>query len=70
MQSLPQTHPAMGTLDGQGASDCDQPFAFGRRPRSKNGQLIAEAPIDQLLAGSTSAITYALELGIGALSVR
>jgi ABC-2 type transport system ATP-binding protein len=28
----------------------------------KNGQLIAEAPIDQLLAGSTSAITYALEL--------
>jgi ABC-2 type transport system ATP-binding protein len=28
----------------------------------KHGQLIAEAPIDQLLAGSTSAITYALEL--------
>ena len=28
----------------------------------KNGELIAEAPIDRLLAGSTTAVTYALEL--------
>jgi hypothetical protein len=26
MQSLPQTQPALGTLDGQGAGDCDQTY--------------------------------------------
>jgi hypothetical protein len=34
MQSLPQTHQAAGSLDGQGAGDCDQPYVFGHRPRS------------------------------------
>jgi len=34
MQSLPQTQPVLGTLDGTGAGDCDQPYVFGRRPRS------------------------------------
>ena len=35
MQSLPQTqHEAPGTLDGHGAGDSDQPYIFGRRPRS------------------------------------
>jgi hypothetical protein len=26
MQSLPQTQQALGTLDGQGAGDCDQTY--------------------------------------------
>ena len=34
MQSLPHTQPVAGTLDGDGAGDCDQPYVFGRRPRS------------------------------------
>ena len=34
MQSLPQTAPGAGTLDGTGAGDCDQPYVPGRRPRS------------------------------------
>ena len=34
MQSLPQIQSAAGTLDGDGAGDCDQPYVFGRRPRS------------------------------------
>ena len=34
MQSLPQTQQAAGTLEGQGAGDCDQAYEFGRRPRS------------------------------------
>jgi hypothetical protein len=34
MQSLPQTQLIVGTLDGTGAGDCDQPYVFGRRPAS------------------------------------
>jgi hypothetical protein len=34
MQTLPQTQQAPGTLDGQGAGDCDRAYVFGRRPRS------------------------------------
>ena len=34
MQSLPHTPDAPGTHDGQGAGDSDQPYVFGRRPRS------------------------------------
>jgi hypothetical protein len=34
MQPLPHTQPAPGTLDGDGAGAFDQPYAFGRRPRS------------------------------------
>ncbi len=34
MQSLPQIQFAAGTLDGDGAGDCDQPYVFGRRPHS------------------------------------
>ena len=34
MQSLQQTHALVGTRDGAGAGDHDQPYAFGRRLRS------------------------------------
>ncbi len=34
MQALPQTQLVTGTLDGQGAGDCDRPYVFGHRPRS------------------------------------
>jgi uncharacterized protein involved in type VI secretion and phage assembly len=34
MQSLPHTQQAPGSLDGDGAGDCDQPYVFGRRPRA------------------------------------
>jgi hypothetical protein len=34
MQSLSTIHTVAGTLDGSGAGDHDQPYAFGRRPRS------------------------------------
>jgi hypothetical protein len=34
MQSVPDTQQEQGTLDGQGARDCDKAYEFGRRPRS------------------------------------
>lgn len=34
MQSLPHTRAALGTLDGTGAGDHDQSYAFGHGPRS------------------------------------
>jgi hypothetical protein len=34
MQSLPPTHATLGTLDGTGAGDHDQPYVFAPRPRS------------------------------------
>lgn len=34
MQSSPHTRAALGTLDGAGAGDHDQPYAFGSRPWS------------------------------------
>jgi hypothetical protein len=34
MQSLPQTSTAPGTFDGAGAGDHDEPYRFGRTPRS------------------------------------
>jgi len=35
MQSLSTLHTVAGTLDGSGAGDHDQPYVFGRRPRSE-----------------------------------
>jgi len=32
MQSLSQTPERIGSLDGSGAADNDQPYRFGRRP--------------------------------------
>ena len=32
MRSSPEIQAVTGTLDGDGASDCDQPYMYGRRP--------------------------------------
>jgi hypothetical protein len=34
MQSLSSANATAGTLDGTGAGDQDQPYVFGRRPRT------------------------------------
>ena len=32
MRTSPEIQAVTGTLDGDGAGDCDQPYVFGRRP--------------------------------------
>lgn len=34
LSSLPNALPAVGSLDGDGAADHDQPYRFGFRPRA------------------------------------
>ena len=49
MQSLSHTRHVPGTLDGQGAGDCDQAHVFGRRPRSNATGPFTVRPYSRLL---------------------
>jgi hypothetical protein len=36
ISSAPNTRPVLGSLDGDGAADHDQPYRFGFRPRASS----------------------------------